>query len=262
LLPASGFRRLTRVGTILCAALIILPLVAMVLFSLSGHVEAIPTEWTTKWYTFNSSDVLSSILHSLEISVPAVLIALLVAMPLSFAMARWDFGGKRLINQMILLPLLLPGTALGLALVELYNTGVLSKIPALAFLIAAHVVIVLPVIARPVIAALEQMDAELETASMSLGASPARTVRKITVPVIFPTVVVGSIFGLARSITDFAITLFLVPVGFLPMSIEIYNSTNYSIPQLTSANAVILLAMSLVVVGIGEVVARRVSRGG
>ena len=144
---------------------------------------------------------------------------------------------------------------------ELYNTGILSKIPALAFLIAAHVVIVLPVIARPVIAALEQMDAELETASMSLGASPATTVRKVTVPVILPTVVVGSIFGLARSITDFAITLFLVPVGFVPMSIEIYNSTNYSIPQLTSANAVILLAMSLLVVGIGEAAARRVSRG-
>ena len=71
-------------------------------------------------------------------------------------------------------------------------------------------------------------------------------------PVILPTVVVGSIFGLARSITDFAITLFLVPVGFVLMSIEIYNSTNYSIPQLTSANAVILLAMSLLVVGIGE----------
>jgi ABC-type spermidine/putrescine transport system permease subunit II len=104
------------------------------------------------------------------------------------------------------------------------------------------------------------MDVELETASMSLGANPLRTVLKVTVPVIFPTVLVGSIFGLARSITDFAITLFLVPAGFLPMSIEIYNSTNYSIPQLTSANAVILLAMSLLVVGIGEIAVRRVSR--
>ena len=83
-------------------------------FSFSLHVEAIPTEWTTKWYTLNSADIVSSIIHSLEISLPAVAIALLVAMPLSFAMARWDFAGKRLINQMILLPMLLPGTALGL----------------------------------------------------------------------------------------------------------------------------------------------------
>jgi ABC-type spermidine/putrescine transport system permease subunit II len=95
---------------------------------------------------------------------------------------------------------------------------------------------------------------------MSLGASPLLTIVKVTVPMIFPTLLVGSIFGLARSITDFAVTLFLVPAGFLPMSIEIYNSTNYSIPQLTSANAVILLLMSLLVVGIGEAVVRRVSR--
>jgi ABC-type spermidine/putrescine transport system permease subunit II len=232
----------------------------MILFSFSLHVEAIPTEWTTKWYTLNSADIVSSIIHSLEISLPAVAIALLVAMPLSFAMARWDFAGKRLINQMILLPMLLPGTALGLALVELYNTGPMSRIPALAFLIAAHVAIVLPVIARPVIAALQQMDTELETASMSLGASPVKTVRSVTIPIVFPTVVVGAIFGLARSITDFTITLFLVPVGFVPMSIEIYNSTNYSIPQLTAANAVILLVMSLLVVGAGEIAARRATR--
>jgi ABC-type spermidine/putrescine transport system permease subunit II len=257
----SAFRQLTRIGTALGTVIVILPLVAMVLFSLSLHVEAIPSVWTTKWYTFNSSDVISSIVHSLEISVPAVAIALVITMPLSFAMARWDFAGKRLINQMILLPMLLPGTALGLALVELYNTGFLSQIPALAFLIAAHVAVVLPVIARPVIAALEEMDVELETASMSLGASPFRTILLVTVPAIFPTVLVGCIFGLARSITDFAVTLFLVPAGFLPMSIEIYNSTNYSIPQLTSANAVILLAMSLLVVGIGEAAVRRVSRG-
>lgn len=261
MIPTSNFRRMTRVATVLCAAVIVLPLVAMVLFSLSGHVEAIPTQWTLKWYSFNSGDVVVSILHSLGISVPAVLIGLMVTIPLSFAMARWDFAGKRIINQMILLPMLLPGTALGLALVQLYNTGFMSNIPAVAFLIAAHVVIVIPVIARPVIAALQQMDSELETASMSLGASPPQTVLRVTMPVIFPTVIVGAIFGLARSITDFVITLFLVPAGFVPMSIEIYNSTNYSIPQLTSANAVILLIMSLIVVGAGEFAGRRLSHG-
>lgn len=248
-----------RAVTLLCVLVIVLPLVAMVFFSLSGKVEAVPTVWTTKWYTFNSGDVLSSVLHSLEISVPAVAIALVVAAPLSFAMARWSFPGKQLINQMILLPMLVPGTVLGLALLELYNTGFMSRIPGLVFLIAAHVVIVLPVVSRPIIAALEQMDVELETASMSLGASPAQTVRRVTAPIVFPTVVVGAIFGLARSITDFAITLFLVPVDFVPMAIKIYNSTNYSIPQLTSSNAVILLALSLIVVGLGEIAARRTS---
>lgn len=254
---ASGFRRAIRVATLLCAVVVILPLIAMVFFSLSKEVQAVPSTWTTKWYTFNSGDVVSSVVHTLQISVPAVAIALLVSAPLSFAMARWSFPGKQIINQLILLPMLVPGTVLGLALLELYNTGFMSRIPGLAFLIAAHVVVVLPVVARPIIAALEQMDVELETASMSLGATPAQTVRKVTVRIVLPTVLVGAIFGLARSITDFAMTLFLVPVGFVPMAIKIYNSTNYSIPQLTSSNAVILLVLSLVVVGAGEVAARR-----
>jgi putative spermidine/putrescine transport system permease protein len=257
----SGFRRTIRGATLLCVVTILFPLVSMIFFSFSGTVQAVPSIWTTKWYTFNSGDVVSSVVHTLEISVPAVAIALLVAAPLSYAMARWAFPGKQLINQLILLPMLVPGTVLGLSLLELYNTGFMSRIPGLAFLIAAHVVVVLPVVARPIIAALEQMDVELETASMSLGATPTQTVRKVTVPIVFPTVLVGAIFGLARSITDFAVTLFLVPVGFVPMSIKIYNSTNYSIPQLTSSNAVILLVLSLIVVGIGEIAARRTSGG-
>lgn len=243
------------------ALLTILPLVSMVLFSFSKKIEALPTQWTAEWYTFNSSDVVASIRDSMFVSVPAVLIGLCVTLPLAFAMARHDFPGKKAIDQLIVLPMLVPGTVLGFALVGLYNTGAVSRVvPAVWFLIAAHVVVVVPVLARPTIAAIQQLGVAVEEASMSLGASPFGTVLRITLPSIFPSVLVGAILALARSMTDFAVTLLLVPIGFIPMAIRIYNSTNYSIPQLTSANAVILLLLSLGIVGVAELLSRRVAR--
>jgi ABC-type spermidine/putrescine transport system permease subunit II len=247
--------------SILVALGIVLPLISMVLFSFSKKIEAIPTQWTTQWYTFNSSDVAGSVGASLVVAVPAVLIGLVVTLPLSFAMARRQFRGKAFIDQVIVLPMLIPGTVLGFALVGLYNTGaVRDVIPPVAFLIAAHVVVVIPVLARPLIAAIQQLNVSVEEASMSLGAPPLLTVIRITLPSILPSLLVGAIFALARSMTDFAITLLLVPIDFTPMAIRIYNSTSYSIPQLTSANSVILLLLSLAIVGIAELVSRRAAK--
>jgi ABC-type spermidine/putrescine transport system permease subunit II len=244
-----------------CAVVTVLPLLSMVLFSFSKKIEALPTQWTTEWYAFNSSEVLGSIVDSLLVSVPAVLIGLLVTLPLSFAMARHEFRGKALIDQLIVLPMLVPGTVLGFALVGLYHTGFIGDIvPPIAFLIAAHVVVVIPVLARPIIAAIQQLGVTVEEASMSLGARPLVTVIKVTLPSILPSVLVGAIFALARSMTDFAITLLLIPIDFVPMAIRIYNSTNYSIPQLTSANAVILLLLSLGIIGVAELINRRAAK--
>ena len=188
-LPASGFRRLTRVGTILCAVAIILPLRG------DGAVLAVPGTWRRSPASGPPSGTPSTppISCSARFCIPsrypspAVAIAVPSAMPL--VVRDGPLGLRRQAADQ-------PDDPAADAAARAprwawpwwscTTPACCPEIPALAFLIAAHVVIVLPVIARPVIAALEQMDAELETASMSLGASPVRTVRKITVPVDLP----------------------------------------------------------------------------
>ena len=252
MIPKIHFSHWCHALAFLLMAYLTLPLLAMIAFSFSAEIVAIPTNFTFEWYTIQLHQVLYSVQVSFMIAVPAILLGFAVSLPLAYALARRRFFGRAILDQLTLLPVLIPGTVLGLALLEFFNTGVFSRVPPLGVLILAHTLIVVPVIARPLIAALGQIDQRMEEAAQSLGAGPLRTFRDITFPLISSATLVGLILGLARSLTDFTMTLFLVGPNYVPLSIYIYNSTHFSIPQITSAQSVILLALSLVVIFVAE----------
>ena len=238
---------------------IVLPLIFLILFSFSGKIEVIPTVFTFKWYLFNPETMLSAILNTLLISVPATVLSVLVSLPLSYAVSRMKFAGRKFIDQIIVLPMIIPGTVLGLAFLQVSNSSLFKAIPGYLIIVIAHIVVTIPVITRPIIAALEQAGTLPEEAANTLGATPLRIFLTITLPIIAPSVFVGMIFGFARSITDFVMTLFIVPAGMIPMAIQIYNSTQYSIQQLTAANATVLLIFTILVVSLAELIMKKTS---
>jgi putative spermidine/putrescine transport system permease protein len=246
------FDTLCKLLGVVVVLLLVMPLVAIILFSFSGKIESIPTELTFRWFTMRMGVLWRSVQVSLLIAVPALAIALAISLPLGVAVTRREFPGRSLVDQIIILPLLLPGTVFGLALLQLFNSAGFERVPPLVVLVLAHVAIVIPTLARPLIAALQEMDQRMEEAAQTLGARPTRIFRDITLPMISNAVIVGLVLGFARSVNDFNMTFFLITPDYVPLSIYIYNSTNYSIPQLTSANAVVLLMMSLAVVFLSE----------
>ncbi|MGI9863070.1 ABC transporter permease [Moorella naiadis] len=231
---------------------LVLPLITMIVFSFSKKIEVIPSELTLKWYGFIGHDALAAIGISFMISLPAILIALLVSLPLAYVMTRTDFPGKKLIDQLIILPALIPGTVFGLSLLQLFNTGFFRGTPPLLVLILAHTAVVVPVMARPILAAMEQLGSKLEEAAETLGATPIQAFLGVTFPLISSSIVVGMIFGFARSINDFIMTFFLMTPDLVPLSIRIFTSTYLSVPQITAANAVVLVTMSVGVVLLAE----------
>lgn len=248
----SHFRLTLSVSAILLALYIILPLLSVVAFSFSRKVEALPTEFTLRWYTFRMPVVFRSIQVSFMIAIPALIIAFLVALPLSYTIVRREFRFKAILDQAIIVPLLIPGTVLGLGLLQLFNSAGFREIPPLLVLILAHTTVIIPVVARPLIAALQQINPSVEEAAQTLGATPFRTFREITLPLMSSAALVGFALGFARSANDFIMTLFLVDPDWVPLSIYIYNSTNYSIPQLTASHSVVLLVLSLGVIFLAQ----------
>ncbi len=246
------FNTVCKLLAVLVLAYLLLPLLAIIAFAFSAKIEAAPTSFTLKFFTMRLDTLLHAVQISFTIALPALAIALAISLPLSWAVVRRPFRGKSVVDQLIILPLVIPGSVFGLGLLQLFNSSGFNSVPPVLVLILAHVTIVIPTMARPLIAALEQMDRRMEEAAQTLGASPARVIRDITLPLISNAILVGLILGLARSANDFIMTFFLITPDFVPLSIYIYNSTNYSIPQLTSANAVVLLGISLAVVFIGE----------
>jgi molybdate transport system permease protein len=136
---------------------------------------------------------------------------------LAFVLARYQFRGKMIVDTLVDLPMVLPPMVTGLALLMLFGRngpigGWLSEHGlALPFTVAAVVIaqvfVSLPFFIRAARAGFESVDRRLETASLLLGASKARTFIKITIPLVWPTLLAGAILAWARCLGEFGATI-------------------------------------------------------
>jgi len=250
------FRVATWCAVALTVVFILCPLALVFLQSFNPQLTLIPKSFTLKWYTMQAGGLGPALRTTVLVSVPAVLIGLAVSLPLGYAMARCEFRGKEFIRQLILLPIVIPGVVLGLAYLQLVNSTALRDVHPIPILIAAHTIIVIPYAARSIIAGYERLDRALEEASATLGGRPALTFWRVTLPSLMPAVFAGGLLGFSRSVNDFVITLFLIQPGAIPLSVQVYQTTQYGIPQLTSAVGTVLLICSLLFTIIAEYVLR------
>ncbi len=136
---------------------------------------------------------------------------------LAFMLARFQFRGKMIVDTLVDLPMVLPPMVTGLALLMLFGRngpigGWLSAhglaLPfTVAAVVLAQVFVSLPFFIRAARAGFESVDRRLETASLLLGASKARTFIQITVPLVWPTLLAGAILAWARCLGEFGATI-------------------------------------------------------
>lgn len=136
---------------------------------------------------------------------------------LAFILARHQFRGKMIVDTLIDLPMVLPPMVTGLALLMLFGrsgpiggwlaTHGITLTFTMAAVVIAQVFVALPFFVRAARAGFESVDRRLETASLLLGASPARTFVKVTVPLVWPTLLAGAILAWARCLGEFGATV-------------------------------------------------------
>src|ERR1044072_5318806 len=137
-----------------------------------------PEGYSTQWFgaVLTNKSFAGGFLLSAQVGVAATLIGLALAVPASLAIARRRFPGRGIVNALLLMPLIVPGVVLGTAIyVFQIETEVATGLPLLgspAGLIAAHVLIVIPWVARLVTASLAGFDPTIEEAAKNLGAPP------------------------------------------------------------------------------------------
>jgi ABC-type spermidine/putrescine transport system permease subunit II len=228
-------------------ALLLTPLVFSILvsFTPSQYLELPRTEWTLKWYReFFSSPVWTEALtNSLLIAAMTALIAIPTAMAPALALVRSHFRWRRAFEVTLLLPMILPGVALAagmLAVVRL--TPLWGTHTALAM---AHSVLAVPVAYLVLRASLKQVDPNLEMAARGLGASPWRVFRFVTLPLILPAVLAATLFALAISLNEIALTLFLATRYTETLPRVIWPNLRFAISPLVAAASVVLLALTL-----------------
>ena len=175
----------------------------------------------------------SRVMAALALSFRAALVAsavnLVFGLALAWVLTRYRFPGRRLIDAAVDLPFALPTAVAGIALTALYApAGPFGQLLGHAGLRVAYteagiwlalVFVGLPFVVRTVQPVIDEIDPEWEEASATLGASRLRTLRRVVLPVLMPSLMTGFALALARSVGEFGSVIFIA--GNLPGRTEI-----------------------------------------
>ncbi|NMG43708.1 sulfate ABC transporter permease subunit CysT [Aromatoleum toluvorans] len=181
------------------------------------------------WTVVSAPRVVATYKLSFGMSLAAAAINAVFGLMLAWALVRYAFPGKHLIDALIDLPFALPTAVAGIALTALYAKngwlgqylepqGIQVAFRPLGVLIAL-VFIGLPFVVRTVQPILEDLDTELEEAAASLGAHRWQTFRHVILPVLLPALLTGFALAFARAVGEYGSVIFIA--GNIPMVSEI-----------------------------------------
>ena len=181
------------------------------------------------WNVVTAPRVVASYKLSFGMSLLAAAINAVFGLMLAWALVRYSFPGKKLIDALVDLPFALPTAVAGIALTALYAKngwigqfleplGIQVAFKPLGVLVAL-VFIGLPFVVRTVQPILEDLDTELEEAATSLGAQRWQAFRHVILPIVFPALLTGFALAFARAVGEYGSVIFIA--GNLPMVSEI-----------------------------------------
>jgi spermidine/putrescine transport system permease protein len=201
-----------------CFVLLYAPIVTMVIYSFnSGDSVALFEDFSIRWYFEAAKNELvqEAALRSLIIAAFASGIATVLATMAALGTTRTrNFPGRTLIYLMINQPLMVPEVVTAVALLIFFaSIKVATGYSGLAYLILAHAAFCVPFAYLPIRARMEGMDRALEIAAADLYATPWKTFRRITLPLVAPGIAAGAMLAFVISLDDVIITEFVKSAG-------------------------------------------------
>lgn len=244
---ARLMRWATRGGLVLLYLFLLAPLVPILVVSFSNDTVLgfPPQSIGVRWYLalVDNTRFMAGFRVSFSVAAAVVAIALAVGVPAAFAIARLSFVGREALYAFFTAPLLLPSIVLGLAmLLVLVRLGLTGTYPGL---IGAHLVVALPYVIRIVATALGTLPPDVEDAAASLGASPARVFRRVTLPLLLPAVLGAAALAFLVSFDEVVISLFVVGARLNTLPVEIYHYVEYRTDPQIAALSMVLIAITV-----------------
>lgn len=239
---------------VLCSlafAYLLLPILVVVIAPLgaTGYLAFPPQGLTLKWYqaALNDTRYLSALVVSLRIAVASAVIACAIGIACAYALTRYEFPGRRVLEAMFLSPLILPTLVLAVGLTLLFTrTGLLSGPWRL---IAAHVVVCTPYVLRVSLPVLRRFDRSLEEAARNLGATPFQTFFLVVLPVVRPGIVAGTVLAFITSFDEVVLALFLAEPGTPTLPVTIYSAVQLGFdPSVAAVSGLLIIATFAVMV--------------
>jgi len=241
--------------------LLYLPIVVVVLYSFNSNPSRFPTDFTGfslqhyRSLLRDTKGLVSALKSSLILAVCSCGISMVIGTLGAVGMTQRQFRGQGAIENLALLPIMVPEIILGMAFLAVF-TAVGLRFGMLT-LTLAHVTFCTPYIFIVVKGRLVGMDPSLTEASRDLGASPARTFFEITLPLIMPGVLSGVMLAFAMSLDDFVISFFVNGATTTTLPIKIYSSVKTGVSLQVNALCTLILVFVAVVMAVKTLVVDR-----
>jgi spermidine/putrescine transport system permease protein len=194
---------------------------------------------------FHSPVYRSAIFASLRVGLITVAAVVVIGTLAGLAITRYEFPGRRIVKTLLLVPAALSGLFVGIALLSFFVQAHISL--SLWTVTAGHVVYTLPYFFLVTTSRLDRFDYLIEEAARDLGAGAWQTFRRVTLPLIAPTLIAGALVVFSLSWDEVFITFFTIGAqNTLPL--VIYSTVKQSVDPSVNAISTLLLAGSLVFV--------------
>ena len=240
---------------LIAVAFLLLPLAALLIRAPWEHMAA----------ALSGTDATQALILSLWTASVATGVSLVIGVPLAWVLARTTFPGQRLLRALVTLPLVLPPVVGGVALLLAFSRvglvgrylddwfGLTIPFTPLA-VILAETFVAMPFLIITVEGALRSADQGYEEAAATLGAKRMTVFRRVTVPLIAPSLGAGAVLCWARALGEFGATITFA--GSFPGQTETMPIAVYYALQ-TDPNAAIALSLVLLLVSVAVLVSLR-----
>lgn len=220
--PLPGFGLAFGTSVLYIGLLVLIPLSALV--------------WKTGsmgWEAFSSTvmdpRVLSSFRLSFGMALAAAALNSVAGVAIAYVLVRYEFPGRALLDALVDIPFALPTAVSGIALTAIYadsafwgglfaSVGIKTAYSPVGVFIAL-VFIGFPFVVRTIQPVLTELNPELEEAAASLGAGRLQTFRRIILPEILPSIIIGTSLAFARAAGEYGSVVFIS--GNMPFETEI-----------------------------------------
>lgn len=236
-----------RIVAGLALIVLLVPVLIVVLSGLnSGEYLSFPPQGLSlRWIVgfFQSPIFLPAFGLSFGLAALTTLISTVLGTMAAIFLTRSGSRIKELLRGLFILPVVLPGVVLGLALYIFYIWTDIGLARSFGGLLIGHVLVTMPFVIATITASMVDFDLSVEEAARSLGATPWQAFRKVTLPLIAPGVSAGTIFAFIVSFGQFELTLFLSTPDLQPLPIAMYTSLRYAFEPTAAAAGIFAIAL-------------------
>ena len=221
-----------------------LPIIVVVVYSFNaskyGNWEGFSLEWYEE--LFRDRQIMRSLKNSLVLAVSSCALSILIGTAGAVGMAKSHFKTKNLLENVSMIPMMLPEIILGMAYLAFFS--LLDVSFGMVTLIIAHTTFCIPYIFINVQSRLVGLDPAYVEAARDLGASPTKAFYDITLPLIAPAITSGALLAFAMSMDDVVISFFVTGTTSNTLPLQVYSMLKLGVtPEVNALCTLMLLAV-------------------